>query len=64
MHEINLVLDLSGKLLLVKIKFGRTFSADFFKNIDWWRQIVDLPLVDSLVVYGGEQDWQTGSGGW
>jgi uncharacterized protein len=55
-------LDLGGRLLPIEIKSGRTFSPDFYKNIDWWRQIVDLPIADSLVVYGGDQDWETESG--
>ncbi len=61
-HEIDLVLDLGGRLLPIEIKSGRTFSPDFFKNIDWWRGIVDLPIADSLVIYGGDQDWEMGSG--
>jgi uncharacterized protein len=61
-HEIDLVLDLGGRLLPIEIKSGRTFSPDFYDNIDWWRQIVDLPIADSLVVYGGDQDWETESG--
>lgn len=61
-HEIDLVIDLGGRLLPIEIKSGRTFSSDYFKNINWWRQIVDLPIVDSLVVYGGDQNWETESG--
>jgi predicted AAA+ superfamily ATPase len=61
-HEIDLVLDLGGRLLPIEIKSGRTFSPDYFKNMNWWRQIVDLPLANSLVVYGGDQDWEMESG--
>ena len=61
-HEIDLILDLGGRLLPVEIKSGRTFSPDYFKNMDWWRKSVDRPLADSLVVYGDDQDWEMGSG--
>lgn len=61
-HEIDLVLDLGGRLLPVEIKAGRTFSPDFFKNLEWWKQITELPVVENLVVYGGDQDWETGMG--
>lgn len=61
-HEIDLILDFGGQLMPVEIKSGRTFSPDYFKNMDWWRKNVDIPLAESVVVYGGDQDWETGSG--
>jgi predicted AAA+ superfamily ATPase len=57
-HEIDLLIDLGGRLLPIEIKSGRTFSGDFFKNLAWWRNIAELPIVDSVVVYGGDQDWE------
>ena len=57
-HEIDLVLDLGGRLLPIEIKAGRTYGADFFKNLTWWHQVADLPIVNSYVIYGGDQDWE------
>lgn len=57
-HEIDLVLDLGGKLLPIEIKSSQTFSTSFFKNLDWWRTVATIPLEDSYVIYGGEQDWE------
>ena len=56
-HEIDLLIDLGGRLLPLEIKAGRTFSSSFFKNLTWWRKIADLPLEESFVIYGREQDW-------
>lgn len=61
-HEIDLILDLGGKLLPIEIKSGRTFSREFFKNLDWWRKVANIPLLESYVIYGGEQDWQLEQG--
>lgn len=61
-REIDLLLDLGGQLMPVEIKAGRTFSAGFFKNIEWWNTVADLPVVDNYVVYGGEKDWETEHG--
>ncbi len=61
-HEIDLLLDLGGKLLPIEIKSGRTFSTGFFKNIAWFQKTIDMPISDSAVIYGGDQDWETEHG--
>lgn len=61
-NEIDLVLDLGGQLAPLEIKASSTFNNRFFKAIAWWHNIVDLPIVKSFVVYGGEQDWETETG--
>ncbi|MEM6321068.1 MAG: ATP-binding protein [Bacteroidota bacterium] len=57
-NEIDLLLDLGGQLMPIEIKSSRTFSSRFFKNVEWWRNIATVPLTDSYVIYGGEQDWE------
>jgi predicted AAA+ superfamily ATPase len=61
-REIDLVLDLGGRLLPIEIKSGRTFNSDFFKNIAWWENVADLPLETGLAIYGGDADWETANG--
>lgn len=61
-HEIDLLIDQGSQLLPIEIKAGRTFSSSFFKNLDWWRQIADIPVRESFVVYGGDEDWRLENG--
>ncbi len=61
-HEIDLLIDLGGRLLPVELKAGRSFSSSFFKNLDWWREVVTIPIEDPLVVYGGDKDWELEGG--
>lgn len=61
-HEIDLVIDQGGRLLPIEIKAGRTFSASFYKNLKWWREIVDMPVEESIVIYGGDRDWAVEDG--
>ncbi|MCL4131950.1 UNVERIFIED_CONTAM: hypothetical protein GTU68_044042 [Idotea baltica] len=57
-HEIDLLVDLGGKLLPIEIKSSQTFSPSYFKNLDWFSRTADVPLDDFYVIYGGEQDWE------
>jgi len=61
-NEIDLLLDLGGRLVPVEIKAGRTFNTDFFKNLRWFSKISDLPIEASFVIYGGDQDWDMAEG--
>lgn len=66
-REIDLLLDLGGRVLPIEIKAARTFSAHFFEHLAWFRQVADLPVADALVVYGGDRDWEMEAGklvGW
>ena len=57
-HEIDLILDLGGQLVPIEIKAARTFSTNFFKHLSWFQKITKIPIVNSYVIYGGEQDWE------
>jgi predicted AAA+ superfamily ATPase len=61
-HEVDLIVDLGGRLLPIEIKSGRTYNTDFFKNLSWWSNIADLPVETPIAIYGGDQDWETGQG--
>jgi len=53
-HEIDLLLNVGGNLRPVEIKSGMTFRPDFFKQLAWFQGIVDIPLVQPTVIYGGD----------
>lgn len=57
-HEIDLILDVAGRLVPIEIKAGKTFGADFFKNLAWFQNTSDVPVAKSIVLYGGDQDWE------
>lgn len=59
-HEIDVVVDEAGKLLPVEIKSGKTISAEYFKNLEYWNRISGTKR--SLVLYGGVQQQQRSSG--
>ena len=61
-HEIDLLIDLGNQLLPIEIKSSQTFNNRFFKNIDWWRNIVNIPVANSYAIYGGDQDWEADLG--
>ena len=61
-REIDLVLDLGGRLLPIEVKSGRTFNSDFFKNIEWWENVADVPTQGGIAIYGGDNDWETAHG--
>jgi len=52
-HEIDLIIDNSGKLLPIEIKSGKTISNDFFKNIDYWCKLSNIKK--SMLLYSGNE---------
>jgi predicted AAA+ superfamily ATPase len=56
-REIDLIIDQGNSLIPIEIKSGATYHSDFFKNIEWWSEIADVPVGDRFVIYGGEKDW-------
>ena len=61
-HEINLLIDLGGRLQPLEIKAGRTYRRDFFKQLDWFQGVANVPLDKPTVIYGGDDDWPTDHG--
>ncbi len=52
-HEIDIIIDNAGKLLPIEIKSGKTISSEFFKNINYWKQLSGEKK--SILIYAGEQ---------
>lgn len=59
-HEIDLLLSLGGQLRPVEIKSGMTYRNDFFKQLDWFSGVADVPLRLPTVVYGGDDSHPIG----
>ena len=65
--EIDCLLVDGEKITPVEIKSGKTISANYFDNLEYWRQLASLSKDQSYVVYGGQQSIKTRSGaliGW
>lgn len=58
-HEIDLLINRGISVDPVEIKSGATFKMDFFKQLDWFREVADIPVGEATVIYGGEEEWQT-----
>ena len=55
-HEIDLLIEAGGgRLLPVEIKSGQTFSSDFVKNLNWWRDLAGPAGGKGAVVDGGDK---------
>lgn len=61
-HEIDLLVDQGSQLIPIEIKSSHTFSSEYTKNIEWWLRIADIPVGDSFIIYGGDQDWEVATG--
>ena len=59
-HEIDLLVDETGRLFPIEVKSGTTVGGDFFKNISYFQTLTDTKA--SAVIYGGvdtQQRFQT-----
>jgi hypothetical protein len=53
-NEIDCVMDVSGRMVAVEAKSGETVTADYFKNLKYWRALTGVPREDCFVVYAGD----------
>jgi predicted AAA+ superfamily ATPase len=60
--EIDCLLVNGEKVTAVEIKSGKTMSASYFENLNYWRSLANFPENQEYVVYGGDQSMQTGAG--
>jgi predicted AAA+ superfamily ATPase len=59
-HEIDILLEKSGGVLIGEIKSAATINASFFDNLAWFQQQTDVPVLDAYLWYAGN-DSQTRS---
>jgi predicted AAA+ superfamily ATPase len=60
--EIDCLLVDGEKIVPIEIKSGKTISNSYFDNLEYWRQLANMPEGQSYVIYGGEQSMQTSAG--
>jgi uncharacterized protein len=61
-HEIDGILEQSGKLIPLEIKAGQTITADYFKNLSYWCNLANLEPKENLLIYAGLQSVQRQQG--
>jgi predicted AAA+ superfamily ATPase len=54
-HEIDLVMEASGKLIAAEIKAGRTINSNFFNSLIYFQNASGLSPEDSYLIYGGDE---------
>ncbi len=54
-HEIDILIDLDGRLIPLEAKSGETVPPDAVSNLAWWTGIPANPAKGGLLVHGGSQ---------
>lgn len=57
-HEIDLIIEKPDGFLSVEIKASRTMNTTFFDNLKFWQKITAEKPSNSMIIYGGEQDYK------
>jgi uncharacterized protein len=60
-NEIDVILEVQGKLKAIEIKSGKTIVPDFFKGLRYWEKLPKQVESESFLVYGGDE-YQTRQG--
>lgn len=66
-HEIDLLVDIGGKMYPLEIKSGQTIQPAFFKNLSFFNRITENAPELSTVIYAGETNQNRSKGnirGW
>lgn len=66
-REIDCILDRGTRITALEIKSGKTVSAEFFKNLEFFTGIATDVEIDPVVVYGGQGRMKRSAGtvvGW
>ncbi len=53
-HEIDLLIDQGATQTPIEIKSSQTIASDFFKNLDYWRNLAGQRDGPAGLVYGGD----------
>lgn len=59
-HEIDVIIDIDGKMTPIEIKSSKTVHSDFFKNLKYWNKLSNND--NSLVIYSGDQEQNRSDG--
>lgn len=61
-HEVDVVIDLGGRLIPVEIKSGATVAGDFFAGLRYWLALPGNVEKRGVLVYGGAEPSHTREG--
>ena len=54
-HEVDVLLDLSSRLVPVEIKSARTIATDFFTGLNYWRTVSGNAEAPAILLHGGDR---------
>jgi len=60
--EIDLIVENGNMIFPIEIKGGRTFSNDFFKNLNYWNKLSGKNPENAWIVYGGNKTFELAQG--
>lgn len=55
-NEIDCVVEKALELFPIEIKAGQTINSDYFKQFDYWQEVIAGPIENNYVVYGGNRN--------
>ncbi len=61
-HEVDLLLEDGDKLNVIEIKSGETINQDFFKGLNFFGKISNIPEENRFLVYGGSKNYERSAG--
>lgn len=65
-HEIDLIIELGGKIIPVEIKSSQNISTRFFDTLTWFNTLIENQQ-DAIVIYAGQHNQKRTKGhalGW
>ena len=60
-NEVDVLLNIAGKLTVMELKAGETLSQDFFKGLEYFSSL-NIHTIQKLLVYGGKQEQKRSNG--
>ena len=61
--EVDLVEERGGEIRASEIKIARTMHRDFFKNLDYFRELFGESVTEARVIYDGDYEHATAQNG-
>ena len=55
-NEVDLIIEEASKIRAVEIKLSQTLAKDLFKGLDYYQTLASGSLLDSTLIYGGEEE--------
>ncbi len=61
-REVDFLLETPAGLVALEVKAGLTMGTDYFRQLDYWRNLSGVPTERAYVVYAGAQTMPTAHG--